>query len=209
MSDVNLSPGDDLPGAVSAGGGVHLAAGRYAGGLWIEASIAVQGDSGVVIDAGGRGSAAFVVADDLDVRLTGLSFTRGHGELGGGLRVEGSSKVLVEDCVFDGNLALQRGGHGAGVAAGEVQFVRTRFGKGDHLLLTGAADVRFVDCVVEGDIRVRDGAVVRIQGGRVEGRIDVSGTTTRAPHLEVERAELIGGIHNDEALPGAVFVDGQ
>lgn len=175
------------------------------GPLWIEGPFVGEGQN-VVIDANGRGHAAFVVADQVEVVLRGYVFTGGHGELGGGLRVDGWSKVLVEDCTFEGNRATEGGANGAGVCAGTVKFERCTFGPDDDLLLTGACEVELVDCVVNSGVRIREGATVKFTRGRVLGRIDVAGTTTRAPIVRIDGTDTAGGVRNDEQLPGAVSV---
>lgn len=167
--------------------------------LWIEAGMTVEGPD--TIDAKGHGHAVYVVVHEAEVVLRKLTLTRGHGELGGGLRVDGWSSVLVEDCVFEGNVGAQGGANGAGVSAGKVTFVRCRFGPKEDLLLTGACEVELVDCDVSAGIRVREGARVKLVGGRVGGTLDLAGTTTRAPRVEIVGTD-VAAVHNDDQLPG-------
>lgn len=173
------------------------------GPLWIEGPFVGDG-RGAIVDANGRGHAAFVVADQVEVVLRDFTFTGGHGELGAGLRVDGWSRVLVADCTFEGNHGTEGGANGAGVCAGTVTFERCTFGPDDDLLLTGACEVELVDCVVNSGVRIREGATVKFVRGRVRGVIDVCGTTTRAPIVRIDGTETAGGVRNDEQLPGAV-----
>lgn len=199
-----LKPGDDVAKALAGGGVVCLAAGRYVGGLWIEGSVTIQGEEGVIIDANGRGPAIFVNGEGARVVVRRVTLTNGHSELGGGVRVSAWADVSFEDCVIEGNVGQQNGGNGAGVGSGTVRFARTAFGPLDDLLLTGASEVEFDDCAIAGRIRLREGSQVRVVGGSVAGPIDVCGTTTRAPRLEVVGTNLGGGITNDDELPGEI-----
>ena len=177
--------------------------GRHAGGLFIEASGVWAGADGAVVDAGDRGAALHVTEDEVDVIVRNVTFTGGRAELGGGVRVDAWAVVTLEDCVIDGNHAREGGACGAGVRAGEVHFVRVKFGAKDDVLVKGACEVEFDACDIAGDVRIQDGATVRFVGGRIGGKLLVTGNPSRVPTVNFAGTE-VGMFENDEEFPGDV-----
>lgn len=177
--------------------------GRHEGGLFVEASSVYIGGPGAVVDAGNRGAALHITTEETDVIARNLTFTGGRAELGGGVRVDARAVVTLEDCVIDGNHARQGGACGAGVRAGEVHFVRVKFAANDDVLLKGACEVEFEACDIAGDVRVQDGAKVRFVGGRIGGRLLVTGNPSRAPTVELDGTD-VAMFENDEEFPGDV-----
>src|SRR5688500_15579052 len=62
--NVTLSPGQSIM-AHAGKGVICLEAGVYPGGLFLEKSVEIRGTAGSVIDAGGKGAAVRVAADDV------------------------------------------------------------------------------------------------------------------------------------------------
>jgi hypothetical protein len=177
--------------------------GRHDGGLFVEASGVYTGENGAVVDAGDRGAALHVTEDETDVVVRDVRLTGGRSELGGGVRVDAWAVVTLEDCVIEGNHAREGGACGAGIRAGEVHFVRTRFGNADDVLIKGACEVEFERCDVAGDVRIQDGATVRFIGGRVGGKVSVVGNPTRVPTVHFDGTE-VAMFENDDEFPGEV-----
>ncbi len=204
MSDKVVASAEDLAAALAAGGVVRLMAGIYPA-LFLEASVTIQGEPGAVIDAGGRGSAVHVAADDLTVVLRGLTITGGHAEKGGGVRIDGASDVSLIDCGIQKNKPSQGGARGLGASGGRVRIERCTFGPGEDLVLTGLAEVQIVNGTVEAGVAVRDRAQVVLEGGVVGGVVHVRGTPSRKPRVTLRGVTLGSGVENDEDHPGEII----
>lgn len=204
---LRLPPGAPLPLGAAPGGILVLAPGEHEGALFVEAALRVEGEghaAGVaptaVIHAHGRGAAVHAAGDDCTLQLVGLVVRGGRAELGAALCLDGAMRVEAEGCVFEAGRADQ-GGETVGGLRGALHLRGCRLAGG--ALLTGIVDATFEDCVVEGDLLLREGAGLTVVGGEVRGHIDLRGSTTRAPSLK-----LSGGakakVRNHSAQPGAV-----
>lgn len=200
---VTVAAGESASKAVQPGAVVCLAPGVHPGALFIgePGTYEIRGEPGAIVDAGGKGAALRVSTDDATVHVVGVEFRGGHAELGGGARVDGYATVVLEDCAFAGSRGAQGGVAGLGVSAGTVTARRVRFA--EDVLFTGTGEVTLDDCDVTGELRAREGAQVIVHGG-VVGALDVRGTTTRAPSVRFDGAQLLGAVHNDDAYPGDV-----
>jgi hypothetical protein len=202
---VTLSPGDDVQAHLVEGAVVCLRPGVYpvSGGLFIEHSLTLRGEAGVVLDAQGRGSVVHVAADGLSVHLSGLVLSHGHAELGAGLRLSGASEVRAEDLAVRANDPVGPQHAGIGAQRGVLHLVGARLEGADGVWLTGVVDATLTDCILSGPLTLREGAVVRVEGGQLDGPVRLRGSTTRAPSLT-----LVGvrapQIENDPALPGTI-----
>ena len=177
--------------------------GRHEGGLFVESSSVYVGGPDAVVDAGNRGAALHVTSEETDVIVRNVTFTGGRSELGGGVRVDAWAVVTLEDCVIEGNHAREGGACGAGVRSGEVHFVRVKFGPKDDVLIKGACEVEFDACDIAGDVRIQDGAKVRFVGGRIGGKLLVTGNPSRVPTVDLDGTE-VALFENDDEFPGAV-----
>jgi hypothetical protein len=198
-----LGPGDDLAEAVRSGGSIRLKPGTYRGGLFVEKSVEISGEN-AVIDAGGRGPAVHVTADDAEVVLRGLVLTGGHAEKGGGVRIDGSSDVVLLGCEIRGNRGSQGGPPGLGATDGRVRIERCTFGEGQHVQLGGVVTAHVIESAIDGDLRARERAQVVVEGGLIGGVVHVRGTSTRAPRVTLRSVSIGGGVENDEELPGEI-----
>ena len=211
---VNESP-RDLASRLVPGGPVSLAAGTYAGGVLVEASVHVRGTSGVVIQGGEGGPVLLVDADELVVTMEDVVLTGGSGEAGGGLRLSGWSEVALHRVVVSENSAtLSGGGSGGGIYAhrGTLRLVdctlrQNHAPHGSAITLTGAARAEVRGGLIDGDILVTEGAELTLVGVRVTGRITARGTSTRAPTVVLRGTRPEGGIENDVNLPAAIVVE--
>jgi predicted outer membrane repeat protein len=96
---------------------IHVAAGTYSPSLTQDVfplpllpyvTIKGDGSSVTIIDAEGTGR-VLRAWGDTDAHLSGLTFTGGDSEYGGGLRATAST-FRIEGCSFENNLVLERGG---------------------------------------------------------------------------------------------------
>ena len=196
---MNIASGQRLPGGFPAGSVVELAPGEHRGALFVDGDLEVRG-VGAVLDARGRGAVAHVVEDRLKVVLSGLTLRGGRAQLGAGLFVEGHSEVVLRDVTIEAGRATG-GGSAVGAIRGQLTLERCRV-QGEALF-TGVSRVVLKDTVVTDDLLVREGADVVLEGGVVEGSLDIRGTTTRAPTVTV-RGTDIGEVHNHPRMPGTL-----
>lgn len=209
MTKVHIKPGDDLAGQLAAGGVLVLAAGVHVGPLWIERSVTLRGEPGAVLDAQFHGSVVRVEADDLEVRLEGLTLRGGVAEVGGGVLLNGYSSLILDDCTIEGNAAPKNGGGGIYAARGTLTVSGCRFqhnsGRcGGDVLLTGVVEAVFEGSQLDGDLAVREGAKLVLRDCDVGGVLDLRGTSTRAPAVELDGAQVLGGVRNEGPRHAAV-----
>ena len=106
---VEVPPGDGLQAAIAAaapGDTLRLAAGVYRGGVRIDRPLTLEGASGTVVDAGGKGQVIRVSAPDVTIR--GLT-VRGSGislpDMDAGIFLDkAAERARVEDNDVDGDL---------------------------------------------------------------------------------------------------------
>ncbi|MFZ5480667.1 MAG: hypothetical protein ACOZNI_28150 [Myxococcota bacterium] len=209
MSEVRVEAGSPLAEAVANGGVVRLGPGVHAGPLRVEQSVTVRGEEGAVIDAGGTGAAVEVDGDALTVVIEGVTLRGGHGDGGGGLRLTGFSDVTLTRCVVAQNRAPQGVGGGIYASRGRLVLEDTvvrdnRAQTASELMATGVADVRVKGGELLGNVAAREGARLTLVGTHVAGDVDVRGTTTRTPTLELHGCTVDGSVRNDRALPAKV-----
>ncbi len=179
-----------------------LAPGVHLGPLWIEQSVTLRGEPGAVLDGQFRGSVIRVEADDLEVRLEGLTLKGGVAEVGGGVLLNGYSSVILSECTVEGNAAPRNGGGGLYAARGNVRVLGCRFQRnvarvGNDVLLSGVAEAVFEGSQLDGDVVVREGVRLVLRDCDISGVLDLRGTTTRAPAIELDGAQVLGGVRNE------------
>ena len=194
---------------------VCLAAGVHHASLLIDASLTLRGEPGAVLDAGRAGPVVRVAADQLVVKLEGLTLRGGAGDAGGGIRLTGWSELVVSQCVVEDNEALLAGGGIGGGAFAErgkltlndTQFRGNRARGGSDLLASGLAAIEVNGGSFAGDVTLLDGVRATLSGGRVHGKLTTRGTTTRAPAVTLKGMAVDGGIDNDANLPATLVVE--
>jgi len=196
---MNIAAGGRIPGAFAAGSVVELAPGVHRGALFVDGDLEVHGPD-AVLDAKGRGAVAHVVEDRLKVVLSGLTLRGGRAQLGAGVFIEGHSEVLLRNVTIEAGRATG-GGSAVGAIRGQLTLESCRV-QGEALF-TGVSRVVLRDTVVTDDLLVREGADVVLEGGAVEGSLDIRGTTTRAPTVTV-RGTQIAELHNHPQMPGTL-----
>ncbi|MDP2306788.1 MAG: hypothetical protein Q8P18_12260 [Pseudomonadota bacterium] len=211
-----VEAGQPLAEALAAGGIVCLGPGVHAGPLAPTVSVTLRGEAGAVLDAKGGGSVVAVDGDDLVVRIEALTLRGGSAEAGGGVSLTAYSEVVLANCIVEDNTARALGGGkggGGGVYAnrGTLRveggtFRRNHASIGSDLFVTGVAEVFVTGGHLGGDVAAREGAKVSMEGVKVDGVLDVRGTTTRAPTVTLEGGHLRGGVKNDPALPAQVEI---
>jgi hypothetical protein len=200
-------PGETIPADADE---VVLAPGVHHGSLEIERSLVLRGEPGAILDGGARGWTVLIQADEATVRIEGLTLRNGHAEVGANLYVNGWSEVELVDCRFEDGRALGAGGAGAWIAAGQVRFRDCSFSGnlarwGSDLVATGAAEVSAERTRFAGDVAAREGAQLTLSHCRVEGRLDLRGTTTRAPEVSLLSTE-VAVLVNDPELPATLGI---
>jgi len=209
---VRVHAGTPLQPLLDAGGAYTLGEGIWQGPFVLTRPVRLQGEAGTVLDAGGHGPVISVAEDDLDVELVGLTLRNGHADGGAGVRLTGWSAVRMQGCAVLECRAPGNTGGGVAALRGTLEiagcsFLGNRAAAGSDLLATGVAEVRVTGGRFAGDIALREGARVVLEGVTVDGVIDVRATTTRAPHLRHAGCTLGGGLRNDSQHPGIVVED--
>lgn len=204
---LRLPPGAPMPLGAAPGAVLVLAPGEHSGGLFVEGPLRVEGEGHApgaaptaVIHAHGKGAAVHAAGEEGTLQLVGLVLKGGRAELGAALCIDGPMRVEAEGCVFEAGRADQ-GGETVGGLRGALHLRGCRLA--GSALLTGILDAVFEDCVVEGDLVLREGAALRLVGGEVRGHIDLRGTTTRAPSVHLEGGAK-ARLKNHAAHPGTV-----
>ena len=136
--------------------------------------IGMQGAGRTEID-GDDGPAVHIQAVS-GVTLIGLSFTDGQATEGGGLFIEYSDQILVEDCVFSENLA-ERGGAVAVRASEDVVirggvFTRNTAVEGGGVAILDSGDVTLDQCTFVGNSADTAGGAVRVADSRSVSILD-------------------------------------
>jgi hypothetical protein len=227
-----VKPGEDLRQAILSlpeGGVLCFEAGTYAAPIRIEQSATLRpatAGSVVVLDAEGRGPVFATGAMDAKIVMDGLELRGGAAsEAGGAVRVEGASTVTLRGCGLLGNRGGSYGGGAVYANDGATRLERCRIEgnaaeKGSAAVLAdGTARVELDACLVAGNdagagpvVRVLDGARLQVRATTFADNtgaslIALEGTTTRAPHLEVDDAILTHAhgplVHRDSEPPHA------
>jgi nitrous oxidase accessory protein NosD len=213
-----IEAGQPLAAALAAGGVICLGPGVHAGPVVVTRSLTLRGEAGAVLDAHGGGSVVRVEVDDVVVRIESLTLRGGASDSGGGVSLTGYSEIVVAGCTLEGNRARALrdaggGGGGGGAYANrgtlrveDSTFRGNRGYAGSDLYLTGVADVTVRGGHLSGDVSVREGATVVLDGVSVTGVLEARGTTTRAPVVRVRGGKLAGGVQNDPTLPATVEI---
>ena len=209
---VRVPAGTPLQPLLDAGGEVVLDEGTWDGPFVLTRSVRIRGEAGTVLDAGGRGPVLTVAVDDLDVDLVGLTLRNGHADGGAGVRLTGWSTVRMQGCAVLECRAPGNTGGGVAALRGTLDitacsFLGNRAAAGSDLLATGVAEVRVTGGRLSGDVALREGTRVVLDGVVIDGVVDVRATTTRAPHLRYSGCTLGGGLRNDPHHPGIVVED--
>ncbi len=144
---LHVPVGSPLPVEYPDNAVICLASGRHSGHLFVERSVTLRGEPGAILDAGGRGSVIHVATDGTTVQIEQVTLTRGHSELGGGLRVDADSRVVLVGVTFENNRA------DAGEALGLVR-----------------GEVRLHDCTVTGSVHVGGFAMLYTEASKLSGQ---------------------------------------
>lgn len=201
---LRLSAGDPIPTTPAPGAVLCLGPGVHPGRLYVEHDLTVLAEPGAVLDAGGRGTALHVAADDVTVLVKGLTLRGGRADAGGGVLLEGRSDLTLEACRVEDNQADALSGGGL-VLRGQLTLRGSDMGPSDALMITNVGSLRSEHGVMEGDLSVREGARVTLLGGAVRGQLSVRGTTTRKPTVTLHGAQ-VSTLDNHARLPGVVVV---
>lgn len=210
---------------------ILIADGVYAGagnrditvGRKMVAIRSAAGPAGCIIDCESQGRGfEFRASETADLTVQGVTITNGAADLGAGVRcIAGSSPVFTQcvfqsnvatqkgggvlcnlgapsflDCVFDGNVAAGSGG-GAYCSVGAPSFVNCEFSDnsanaGGAAYCTGLADVSFVNCSITDNSAATTGGAVRCSGGA-----SVPGVTCTLTDCDLSQnqAEEGGGVY--------------
>lgn len=200
---VSLSPGDDLTPHLVDGAVICLREGVHQASLRVGANVTLRGEPGAILDAGGRGPVVRVDKDQLEVTVQDLVLRNGAHQAGSGVVVDAYATVKLVGCTIEGNQPDEGGGNGLRVTRGWVTVVDTTVGPSDGVVVSTTAEVDFTGGELQGDLRVLDGAKVRLEGTTVRGKLLLRGTRTRKPTLTLKGAE-VPGLDNDSPHPGTV-----
>ncbi len=210
---VRIEPGDFAPALPADATELVFAPGVHRGPLVLTRSAHLRGEDGAVLDAAGFGSVVQVHEDDLELTLENLTLRGGHADAGAGVRLGGYSTLRLRGCTVEGCRAPSNTGGGAWAWRGTLVLEDCTFRDnaaraGSDVMATGTARVEILRGSYAGDLAAREGATLLLEDARVEGRLDVRGTTTRAPSVRLVGSAPAGGVHNDPVLPGVVAEDG-
>jgi hypothetical protein len=175
---------DELPD----GSSVCLKKGKYPGGIFIRKSVTLKGIEGAentIFDSEGKYRAIAVTGQGIDVHIQGITIKGGNAfDAGAGLAVQAESKIMVSDCIFQGNMARQYGGGAVYVNEGKIVMERCRFtentggksvtvkggekvdfgGNGGAVLADGIAEVILKDSLIVKNI-AKNGSALKISDG--------------------------------------------
>lgn len=207
----------DLKQAIAAapeGSVLEVPAGTWAGGLLLTKGLTLRGHEEANFDGLGRGPIITVNAPGAEVTLIGFTFTNATALAGAGVLFH-EGRLVLKDCRFERCFAPGHGG-GAVYARGESLVVeRCRFERNtgrqggalllDQLINATVRDSVFLEntAVRGGALRLKEGAQLVLDGctlGRNQAvgptssgaGIDLAGTVTRAPRLELRACVWAG-----------------
>lgn len=195
---VTVQPGEAIP--TDEGAVVCLAAGVHAGRLDLSHSLTLRGQTGAILDGGGRGPVVRIGADGLQVVIEGLEIRNGAARFGSGVQVEGYSKVTLRGCTVSGNRRGEGGGTGLGARRGVVAVEGCAFG--DEVTVTGTAQATFSGADLD-ELNVLDKAKVRLESTSVKRPVTLRGTTTSKPTLTLGPG-VSAEVRNHDTVPGVV-----
>lgn len=205
---IRIQAGEPIEAHLASGDELVLAAGVHVASLMPESSVTLRGEDGAILEGAGS-RCVHVDVDGIEVALVNLTLRKGYGEAGAGACLSGWSKLTLRGCHLDGNVASEGGGGGLYANRGtlvveDCTFTNNRARHGSDLVATGAAEVTLKGGHFAGDVAVREGAVVSLEGVVIDGMLDIRGTTTRAPTIRLRESSAAGGVLNDANLPGTL-----
>ncbi len=119
-----------LINAASPGDTIVLPPGNYGVAIYIDKSLALVSDGNAtktslsgLVDGG---SVIVIMEDNLDVVIENITITGGADLRGGGIALQGNSKLTIMGCTISGNSATYHGGGGIYVKNGKLVVVRSR-----------------------------------------------------------------------------------
>jgi hypothetical protein len=237
MTTTRLSPGADLAAAVR--GGVDgdtllLEPGRYSVDkrLLIKRSITLAGYAGpaqTILEAKDGGELVKVFGSGSTVVIRGLTLRAGVSDGGGAVMVQNDAQALIDDCIFEGNQAVQFGG-GAVMGGGQakLEVVRSIFAgnqaaRGGAVALVDKAEGTIDRCTFTGNeaeiggaVYVEDGAHVVVKSSTFQHNVAkhshggadvfVKGTKSHGPVLDIVNCVLAGSkpMVNHPEYPGTL-----
>lgn len=222
----------ELKQSLAAGGRVEVPAGTWTGCHTLERALTLRG-YGAVFDGQGRGPLFTIAAPGAEIVITGCTFTNAVALAGAAILLY-EGRLVLRDCRFERCFAPTQGG-GAVYARGEslllerCVFERNTGRQGGAVLLDQLVDATLRDCRFEGNKAVRGGAVRLKEGARallerctfvdneVVGAgsagpsVEMGGTSTRSPHLEVRGSTFPGPLEHElsraDLFPGELIVE--
>ncbi|MBM4343950.1 MAG: right-handed parallel beta-helix repeat-containing protein [Deltaproteobacteria bacterium] len=212
----------------TTGARLCLAAGEHRGGLLLDKSVTLVGDSGAVVVGSGRGPVLRVDDDGLAVRLEGLTLRGGVSDAGGGFAIFGRGKVTIDNCTFSRNKAGMAGGGGLYARGGLLVVENTTFDgnegrQGGAVFLDQALKAEFKRCTfahnrgeVGGALRASEGVEVALKActladntGGDGAAVKVSGTKSRKATVAFDHCQVAdGALVNGPEIPGNVSARG-
>jgi hypothetical protein len=169
---------------------IHLAPGIYTENVTITAddpdvTIAGAGAGMTVIDGNGAGS-CLTVNSAGNLVLQDLTLQNGSATYGAGMHASGTA-LTVEQCDFEGNLAINKGG-GVYVPSGSIALTDCRFVGNSASSNGGAAyftnvTVQVIDCTFADNIASAGGAIYAYFGS-----VDIDGSV-----FDTNQGSLYGG----------------
>lgn len=205
---IRIQPGEAIEPHLGKGEELLLAAGVHVASLMIEHSVSLRGEAGAILEGAGS-RCVHVDVDGIEVSVENLTLRKGYGEAGAGVCLSGWSTLVLRSCRLEENVASEGGGGGVYANRGRLTLdgcvgTGNRARHGSDVLATGVVELTLKGGHYAGDVAVREGAVVLVEGVVIDGVLDIRGTTTRAPTVRLRESSAAGGVLNDANLPGTV-----
>jgi hypothetical protein len=182
-------------------GTVNVNAGTYTENIAIGKQITVKGagSASTTVNGGGIGT-VFTISSGADVDISGLKFTNGKGDNGGGIYNQGTATLT--DCEISGNIANRGGGIynqgtvtisggaiGSGNTANQGDAVNDANNRGGGIYNQGTATL--TDCKISGSTAGNRGGGIYNQGTATLTDCTISGNTA---------GNRGGGIYNEATV---------
>ena len=205
MSILHLSIGESLKEAIKSNNTILLASGRHKGGVTITRDIKIIGEIGAVIEGDGTANPTICIAEDgIEVTLSGISIEKGAAEFGSGVLIDAYAEVTIDGCRFKDNFKGSGGGVGIGILLGNAKLKDCRFEQEQDAFVSNIGEASFVNCAILGGMSAYDGAQVYCNGGEIQGKISMRGSSSRKPTVSIDGTS-VDGIENHRLYPGQLI----